>query len=324
MFPTPAIRSWLSRKAFTGCLRPRACSRSAAAVKSGLSGSTPRRDVKYSASASLPSSTSPMPKRRTSTNSSPCPSSSSIRTRVCLGFSSVSSRLPVMRRCMTRWTSSSNDITRYLPLRPSRSIRRPLSASAIASGGAGSHQRGSRTRIFTRRRPSTAGASWRRMVSTSGSSGTPPGSSRPASAHRRAWVCAELDILQPLARQVRVQLGRRDVAVAEHLLDRTEVAAAGQQVRGERMAQGVRAHPVRQARAHGMAADDLVEALSGQLPAAEVDEQVPLGRALDERGAPALQVRPQRLESGLADWDHPLLRALATSAQHSLVYVHVQ
>ena len=78
-----------------------------------------------------------MPKRRTSTNRSVWPSSSSIRTRVCFGSSSVSSMLPVIRRCITRWTSSSNDITRYLPRRPSRSITRPLSASAIASGGAG-------------------------------------------------------------------------------------------------------------------------------------------------------------------------------------------
>ena len=54
MFPTPATRSWLSRNAFTGCLRPRASARSASAVKSGLSGSTPTRESKYSSSASLP------------------------------------------------------------------------------------------------------------------------------------------------------------------------------------------------------------------------------------------------------------------------------
>ena len=60
---------------------------------------------------------------------------------------------------------------RYLPRRSSRSISRPRRASAIASGGAGSHQRGSRTSTLTRRLPSSAGASWRRIVSTSGSSG---------------------------------------------------------------------------------------------------------------------------------------------------------
>ncbi len=36
MFPTPAIRSWLSRNAFTGALRPAARARIASPVKSGL------------------------------------------------------------------------------------------------------------------------------------------------------------------------------------------------------------------------------------------------------------------------------------------------
>src|SRR5829696_298340 len=331
MFPTPAIRSWFKRNAFTGCLRPRACSRSASAVKSGLSGSTPTRDAKYSARASLPRSTSPVPKRRMSTNSSFWPSSSCIRTRVCLGSSSLRSRLPVIRRCITRWTSSSNDITRYLPRRPSRSITRPFRASAIASGGAGSHQRGSSTRICLRRRPWRAGASWRRIVSTSGSSGTSPGSSRPVpcvlrspvSAHGRSRMRPEVDVLQPLAGQVCVELGRRDVGVPEHLLDRAEVAAAGEQVRREGMTQRVRAHAVREAGRHGVAADDLVEALTSQLAAAEVNEQMRLGRALDERGAAALEVHAERPERRLADRDQALLRALAASAQNALLDVHV-
>ena len=53
--------------------------------------------------------------------------------------------------------------------------------------------------------------------------------------------------LTPLGRQVRVDLRRGDVGVAEHLLQRAQVAAAGQQVRGEGVAQRVRAHPVLQA-----------------------------------------------------------------------------
>ena len=81
-----------------------------------------------------------------------CPSSSVRSARARCGrllvlAAGTSSRLPVMRRCMTRWTSSSSDTIRYLPRRPSRSIRRPRTASATASGGAGSHQRGSSTSI---------------------------------------------------------------------------------------------------------------------------------------------------------------------------------
>src|SRR5262245_41812141 len=323
MFPTPAIRSWFSRNAFTGCRRPRAWSRRASAVKSGLSGSTPSREAKYSASASLPSSTSPVPKRRTSTNSSFWPSSSSIRTRVCAGSSSVSSMLPVIRRCITRWTSSSNDITRYLPRRPSRSMTRPFSASAMASGGAGSHQRGSSTRIRSRRRPSTAGASWRRIVSTSGSSGTASGSSRPSGSdplsrgdsrgltlhgpHGGARVGPEVDVLQALARQVGVELGGGHVRVAQHLLDGAEVAAAGEQVRREGVAQRVRAHLVREPGGDGVATDDLVQALPGEPAAAEVDEQVRLGGALYQPGAAALEVDAERLQRRLPDRHDALL-----------------
>ena len=83
------------------------------------------------------------------------------------------------------------------------------------------------------------------------------GSSRPRGARarppdvtatRRARVRLEVDVLQPLAREVRVQLGGRHVGVAEHLLHRAQVAAAGEQVGRERVAQRVRAHAVGQAR----------------------------------------------------------------------------
>ncbi len=78
-----------------------------------------------------------------------------------------------MRRCITRCTSSSSEAIRYFPRRPSDSTTRPRTASSTDEGGAGSHQRGSSTWIASIRRPSTAGASWRRIVSTSGSSGMP-------------------------------------------------------------------------------------------------------------------------------------------------------
>src|SRR5918999_3749852 len=316
MLPTPATRSWVRRKALTGCFRPRARARRASAVKSGLSGSTPSREAKYSASASLPRSTSPVPKRRTSTNSRLGPSSSVIRTRVCFGSSSVSSRLPVMRRCITRWTSSSRDTIRYLPRRPSRSIARPSSASAIASGGAGSHQRGSRTSVRSRRRPSSSGASCLRIVSTSGSSGTYVGSS--------TRVRLEVHVLQALARQVRVELGRRDVRVSEHLLHGAQVAAAREQMRRERVPERVRAHAVREPGGLRVAAHDLVEALPRELAAAEVDEEVRLRDALDEPWAATLQIDAQGPQRRLADRHDPLLRALAAGTQDALLDVHVQ
>src|SRR5205823_14848339 len=61
-----------------------------------------------------------------------------------------------------------------------------------------------------------------------------------------------------------VDLRRRQIRVAEHLLERAQVASARQQVRRERVAQRVRAHPPLQARAPRVALDDLVDALARQ------------------------------------------------------------
>src|SRR3954462_1707841 len=80
-------------------------------------------------------------------------------------------------------------------------------------------------------------------------------------------VGVEVDVLQPLGREVGVDLRRRDIRVAEHLLQRAQVAAAGEQVRRERVAEGVRAHAVLEPGAAGVALDDLVEPLARQAAA---------------------------------------------------------
>src|SRR3954452_10104092 len=97
----------------------------------------------------------------------------------------------------------------------------------------------------------------------------------------------EVDVSQALGAEVRVDLRRGDVGMAEHLLQRAQVAAAGEQVRGEGVAQRVRAHLVGEAGGTRVALDYLVEALAGQPSAAMVDEQVGLGREADERGPAA-------------------------------------
>src|SRR6185437_12896349 len=86
----------------------------------------------------------------------------------------------------------------------------------------------------------------------------------------RPWMRVEVDVSQALGRQVRVDLGGADVGVSEHLLQRAQVTAAREQVRGERVAQRVRAHALLQARAPGVALDDLVEPLARQSSAAQV------------------------------------------------------
>src|SRR5258708_5539681 len=52
----------------------------------------------------------------------------------------------------------------------------------------------------------------------------------------RARMRPKIDVLQVVRRQVRVELGRGNVGVTEHLLDRAQVAAAREQVRREGVA----------------------------------------------------------------------------------------
>ena len=139
-------------------------------------------------------------------------------------------------------------------------MRRPSSASVELRGASGRDQRGSRISTRASVRPSTSGASWRLIVSTSGSSGIALQLMRdrdpahepllrlaiaPALGPR---VRVEVDVLQALGREVGVDLGGRQIGVAEHLLQRAQVAAPGEQVGGERVAQRVRAHPARRGR----------------------------------------------------------------------------
>ena len=102
-----------------------------------------------------------------------------------------------MRRCITRWTSSSSSTTKYLPRRRTASIRRPRTASATSAGAAGSHQRGSSTSSDSSTRPSMRGASWRLIVSTSGSSGISPAGG-PCRSPQRARTAGKIARVEPL------------------------------------------------------------------------------------------------------------------------------
>src|ERR687898_2775300 len=104
-----------------------------------------------------------------------------------------------------------------------------------------------------------------------------------------------------------VELCRGDVGVTEHLLHRAQVAPAGQQVRGERVAQGVRAHLALEPRRARVALDDLVQALPGQPAATLVDEQLRLGADADEIRTAGLQVAPRRRRGLPAERHYPLL-----------------
>src|SRR5208283_6017236 len=95
---------------------------------------------------------------------------------------------------------------------------------------------------------------------------------------------------------------------------------------GERVAQGVGAHPVLETGALRVALDDLVEALARETGSAPVQEQPTAGAAPargEEHRAPARAVDPQRSDGLTADRHEPLLRALAARAHDPLLEVHV-
>ena len=130
---------------------------------------------------------------------------------------------------------------------------------------------------------------------------------RIASAGPRVGV--EVDVLQAVGREVGVELRGGDVGVAEHLLQRAQVAAA-RRAGAWRTCGGACAGSSSSARPGGarVALDDLVEALAGQPGAAVVDEQARLEPVADEPRAAALEVgrrargrRPSRPGRG-APW----------------------
>src|SRR6478672_6333877 len=179
---------------------------------------------------------------------------------------------------------------RYLPRRATQVTSRPATALSTEAGAAGLVRRSSRMVADSIRLPTSSGSSWRRTVSTSGSSGI----SRRLTRQVRPWVGLEVGLLELLAGEVRVELGGREIGVPEHLLDRAEVAATGEQVRREGVTQRVRAHPVRQPRRLRVAQHDLVEALTGQRAAAEVEKELALTVVAHQTRPARVQVDPDR------------------------------
>src|SRR5260370_17089641 len=99
---------------------------------------------------------------------------------------------------------------------------------------------------------------------------------------RRSGVtpCARMeramDLAQMAAREMRINLGGRDVAMAEHLLHRAQVSAALQQMSREAMAQRVRADPTQTRVARGPSLEPLEESLSRHRPAEPAGENRPM------------------------------------------------
>src|SRR5690349_15608968 len=116
-----------------------------------------------------------------------------------------------------------------------------------------------------------------------------------------------MHLSQILPVDVGVDLGRRDVYVAEHLLDRTKVGAALEEMRGEGVSQGVRRDMLRDAHSLHVTAKDLPRAHPRQRASACIEEENPLSFALLELRAELAQVDGNRPDGRPADRDETLL-----------------
>src|ERR1700691_3450913 len=97
-------------------------------------------------------------------------------------------------------------------------------------------------------------------------------------------------------------------------------------MRGEAVAERVRAHALAEAGAAGVALDDLVEPLTREAPAAAVEEHRRLragGPAGEQRGAPGAGVGEQCGHRLAPDRTDPLLRALSACAQQAFLEIDV-
>src|SRR3954447_19077115 len=103
----------------------------------------------------------------------------------------------------------------------------------------------------------------------------------------RMWVRTEVRVTSARVRNMGVDLGGAEVCVAEHLLDRAQVSASLEEVRGEGMAEEVRMHAGRvESRLRGQAPEDKEGAGPGQRTALRVQEELRAVSAIEERPAP--------------------------------------
>jgi hypothetical protein len=135
------------------------------------------------------------------------------------------------------------------------------------------------------------------------------------------WMSPKIRLSSPAVRDVGVQLGRAEIGVAEHLLHATEVGAALEEVRRERVPEQMRMDTLRiEARGSRQPPQDQERAGPGERPALRVQEELGAVAAVEERPA-AREVAAQCLGRLAADRHDPLLAALADDAHEPVVEV---
>ncbi len=111
--------------------------------------------------------------------------------------------------------------------------------------------------------------------------------------------------------------------MAEHLLHAAQVGAGGEQVRGERVTEGVGAGAAEEVGAPQGPAEDVVQSLPGQRRAPRVQQQLVAAAAAQERAAPVPGVPPHGVRGRRPERDDALLVALAEAAHEAALEVDV-
>src|SRR5437867_7137118 len=124
-----------------------------------------------------------------------------------------------------------------------------------------------------------------------------------------------VDLPQALTIDVRVDLRRRDVGVAEHHLHGSQVGAALQQMRREGVTQHVRAELAPETDRASVLLEDLPEALPAHPSAPAVEEQRRLRGPTQKTRSGPVEIRADPTGGLAAERDEPLLPALADAFQ---------
>ena len=137
----------------------------------------------------------------------------------------------------------------------------------------------------------------------------------------RVRVGGKVGVPPALVAHVRVQLGRREVGMPEHLLDAAEIGATLQQMRGKRVSEEVGVNSFRfQTGAFGEAAQDHERSRAGQPSALGVQEELLPVAAVEVR-ATASEIPAYRLCGGTAERNDALFAPFAETTDEALIQV---
>jgi len=131
----------------------------------------------------------------------------------------------------------------------------------------------------------------------------------------------EIQLPTALVGYVRIQLGRGEVGVPEHFLNRSQVCSSLEKVRRKRVAEQVRVDPARVEPCFcGQFAEDQEGARPRERAASGVQKQLGAVPHVQEWAA-TRQVPPKRLRGLAADWHDTLFPALAGHADEPAVEI---